>query len=319
MRVMIIGRYYPQSLETSNLPSLLSAAKSLGINVVRSLDDAPDVLICVDYSRANFRVIRRARRRGLRTVLVIQEPQVILPQHSKPSILRNFDLVLRVGRPHEVPLLKWPQSWRTVFKNPTRIKSAVMINSDKWSFVRGHLYWLRAALASQSENLVVFGYGWERSNAYRLSLRLVDLFRILSTMTLPSLEGIGNVLSRPLSYRGKTADKVAQMSDYAVAVVIENSTEFVSEKLFDAWFAGCVPVYVGPSIESMGLPSELVIPSNPDIRSLKEAIEQAHLVDRVKFLVELEKFLSTKQALEWKSEIALETILRTAIEANNAK
>ena len=310
---MFAGRNYVDYLNSIAPSSSLSTAQSLGIEVVYSLNDAPDFLILVDYRRTDLRLVSEARKVHCKSVLVVQEPRVVLPQHSKPSILTRFDAVLRIGRPNEIPPLKWPQSWRTVFRNPDRIQSAVMINSDKWSFVPGHLYWLRAALAVQSKNLVVYGYGWERPYITRLSHRLFELARILSTGTMPSLKGLKNSLTVPITYHGETRDKVSQMSNYAVAVVIENSREFLSEKLFDAWFAGCVPVYVGPNIETMGIPPQLVIQSNPDISAIQEAIDRAFLIDRAGFLDDLEKFLSSKKALEWRSDVALKSILSAAI------
>lgn len=316
---MFAGRNYVDYLESIVAPSSLSIAQSLGIEVVYSLNDAPDVLILVDYKRSDLHLVSEARKRNCKSVLVIQEPEVVLPQHSKPSVLKRFDAVIRIGRPDELPQLKWPQSWRTVVRNPDRIKSAVMINSDKWSFVPGHLYWLRASLAAQSKNLVVYGHGWARPNITRLSHRLFELVRILSTGTVPSFKGLKNSLSVPIAYHGDTLDKVSQMSNYAVAVVIENSREFLSEKLFDAWFAGCVPVYVGPNIENMGIPSGLVIQSNPDVTSLQDAIERALLIDTDTFFVEIKRYLDTKDALEWSSEFALRSILSAAMATNDAR
>ena len=316
---MFAGRNYVDYLNSIAPSSSLSTAQSLGIEVVYSLNDAPDFLILVDYRRTDLRLVSEARKIHCKSVLVVQEPEVVLPQHSKPSILTRFDAVLRIGRPNEIPPLKWPQSWRTVCRNPDRIQSAVMINSDKWSFVPGHLYWLRAALAVQSKNLVVYGYGWERPYITRLSHRLFELLRILSTGTMPSFKGLKNSLSIPITYHGETRDKVSQMSNYAVAVVIENSREFVSEKLFDAWFAGCVPVYVGPNIENMGIPPGLVILSNPDVASVQDAIEKALSVNKNTFLDAIEEYLDTKGALEWSSGFALRSILSAAMEANDAR
>lgn len=316
---MFAGRNHTDYLKSIVPPSSLSIAKSLGIEVVYSLNDGPDVLIFVDYRRTDFHLVSEARKLNCKTVLVVQEPGVVLPQHSKPSILKRFDAVLKVGRPDEIPPLKWPQSWRTVFRNPDRIQSPVMINSDKWSFVPGHLYWLRAALAAQNKNLVVYGFGWERPYITRLSHRLFELVRILSTGTMPSFKGLKNSLTVPIAYHGEARDKVSQMSNYAVAVVIENSREFLSEKLFDAWFAGCVPVYVGPNIETMGIPPGLVIQSNPDIAAIQEAINRAFLVDRTGFLDGLENFLSSKKALEWRSDHALKSILSAALATKDAR
>lgn len=319
MKIMFAGRNQGVYLESLVPSSSFSTYPSLGFEVVYSLDDAPDLLICVDYRRSDLHLVSKARKRHCKSVLIVQEPEVVLPQHSKASILRRFDSVLRVGRPGEYPQLKWPQSWREVIRKSDREQLAVMINADKWSFVRGHMYWLRAELAARSNKVVVYGRGWSRGNFTRLSHRLAELLRILFTGTRPSFKGLRSSLSSPSSYQGETSDKVSQMSNYAVAVVIENSREFVSEKLFDAWFAGCVPVYVGPNIESMGIPRELVIHSNPDVASVQNAIEKALLVDKNSFLGQLENYLNTEDALAWRSDFALETILSAAMATNDAR
>jgi hypothetical protein len=49
------------------------------------------------------------------------------------------------------------------------------------------------------------------------------------------------------AYRGTVADKYRMLANYRFALVIENSrfAGYVSEKLFDCFFAGCVPIYRG--------------------------------------------------------------------------
>jgi len=46
---------------------------------------------------------------------------------------------------------------------------------------------------------------------------------------------------------------------YKIAVVIENSADFISEKLFDSIRSGCVSVYVGPNLEKYGIPKASAI------------------------------------------------------------
>jgi hypothetical protein len=54
--------------------------------------------------------------------------------------------------------------------------------------------------------------------------------------------------------------------------VIENSADFVSEKLFDAVRAGCVVVYVGPNLEKYDLPKDSAIQVAPDPNLIVETV-----------------------------------------------
>jgi len=51
-----------------------------------------------------------------------------------------------------------------------------------------------------------------------------------------------------------------------VTVVVENSPEYLSEKLFDAFLAATLPIYCGPPLRSYGIPDGLAIqvPGNVD-------------------------------------------------------
>jgi len=92
----------------------------------------------------------------------------------------------------------------------------------------------------------------------------------------------------------------------------------MTEKLFDAWFAGCVPVFVGPPVRGMDVPEHLVVESNPDIESVKTAIDLALSVDIQQFQEELESFLLSRAALEWQAERAILKILTEATTTNSA-
>lgn len=316
MRILLLGKNFSQGLKDSDLSSLDSTARELGHQVVASLEDQPEIVICVDYKKADLKIVDRARRKQIPTTLIINEPEVVIPQQSRRSIRRKFDRVLEIGRPDSIPQIKWAQTWRSIDREQTRTKSAVMINADKWSFIAGNLYWLRAAVASESKCLDVFGHGWDRKFYVRLAHRFFELLRALVARRMPSLKGIRYVLSRPLAFKGAAQDKVAEMSSYSVALVIENSQELCTEKLFDAWFAGCVPVYVGPSVSKFGIPSELLVESKPDKEHIKTAIDTALNFDRSQFLESLEQFLASSSAFEWQAKNAIKSALEAAIAPN---
>ena len=67
---------------------------------------------------------------------------------------------------------------------------------------------------------------------------------------------------------------VDTMRRYEVAVVIENEPTYVSEKLFDALAAGCIPVYVGPPLGDYRIPQHIAVQVPPDASAVLGAVEQ---------------------------------------------
>lgn len=317
MKILFTGKNHSQGLKDLDPSSLSGAAQSLGFDLVNSADENPDVVVCVDFQKSALSAIRQAKSRKIPTVLIVNEPEVVIPEHSQLRILNAFDRVLKVGRPDSQPALKWPQTWLPIASNKERLDRVVLVNADKWSFVRGQHYWLRAATSSQFENVDVFGFGWERTAWVRMAHRIFELWRTVASNTWPNLRGVTKILATPLNYMGSVSDKNSAMANYKVALVVENSSEFLTEKLFDAWFAGCIPVYVGPPVEAFGIPRSLVIQvTEPTVREVKNCIDLALATDREVFLANLRAYLSSGVEAEWKADFALRAILESATKAS---
>lgn len=313
MRVKFIGKNASQGLKGSDSSSIVSEAKKIGLEIVESLDDDPDFLVCVDYKRAVTRIVREAKRRNIPVALIMLEPEVVIPQHGRNRLERLFGRVVRIGRPEQQRVIEWPQTWRAMETRQERINAAVLANADKWSFIYGQLYWLRAAVANKNAKVHVFGYGWDRSLAVRIAHRSFEIGRTLSCGKFPNFRGVQFVIAKPRNYLGVVEDKVNAMSKYKVALVIENSLELMTEKLFDAWFAGCIPVYVGPDVGKFGLPKDLVISCEPTLVSIQNAIELASAMDLGEFQTKLSVFLGSKEAESWMSDRAIKAALEEAL------
>lgn len=312
VKILFTGKNYAQGLKHNDPKNYLWAAESLGHVSVQSFSEQPGVVVCVDYTRQSLRKVRQARKRNIKTVLICCEPSVVIPQNNQERIAKLFDKIARVGRPHGIPL-KWPQTWRAVNTNRTRLNRAIMVNADKWSYVKGQLYWLRAALASSETRLDTAGHGWHQKILRRLIHRIYELLRTLTSLTRPSLKGLRHILDLPINYVGTPDDKVNLMAKYKIALVIENSQELITEKLFDAWFAGCIPVYVGPEVAPFGIPKGLVVCAKPTLMSVRFAIDEAMRLNHDRFIEELVGFLDSSNTLEWQSDKALQKIISYAL------
>jgi hypothetical protein len=129
-----------------------------------------------------------------------------------------------------------------------------MIQGNKFSARKGELYSLRRKIIVNLGpiSLDLFGTNWNKGlnfDWWHWSRSVINSnFAEISTR---SFFGIGKKYN---NYFGVTDDKNKTLSQYKIAVVIENSADFISEKLFDSIRSGCVSVYVGPNLEKYGIP-----------------------------------------------------------------
>ena len=56
--------------------------------------------------------------------------------------------------------------------------------------------------------------------------------------------------------------------------MIENSRDYISEKIFDSLYSQNIVIYVGPSLSDFNLSEDLVISTASDLDILKQKIEE---------------------------------------------
>ncbi len=103
------------------------------------------------------------------------------------------------------------------------------------------------------------------------------------------------------SYRGTVVDKIAVMKNYRFSICYENSSDrngYVTEKIFDSFAAGCVPIYWGaPNIEKY-VPKECFI----DRRHFADMEELYHFLTHMdkqqyeQYLNHIRAFLNSLEA-----------------------
>jgi hypothetical protein len=73
---------------------------------------------------------------------------------------------------------------------------------------------------------------------------------------------LGSFYPVNLCYLGPVADKIKTFSQYRFAFCYENTASamgYITEKIFDAFRAGCVPVYLGPPNVNELIPDDCFI------------------------------------------------------------
>ena len=154
-----------------------------------------------------------------------------------------------------------------------------MINGEKRSAVGGSLYGLRRsvirALDSQGVALAVYGPGWDDPPRLRFRRGMRQIGKSVLARVSPQVsEALGELDLRPRHWLGTVEDKRRAFRRAPTSIVIENSADYVSEKLIDAVTAGVVPLYVGPPLSVFGLPSDIAIECLPNPSAVIKSLAQ---------------------------------------------
>jgi hypothetical protein len=142
-----------------------------------------------------------------------------------------------------------------------KTRFCVTIASQKYNSHPRQLYTERVRSirwfeAHHPEEFDLYGTYWDRffftGKLARLNLVLQRLYARFPNAPRPR---------RFPSHRGEVAGKNAVMRQYKFALAYENAVfpGYVTEKIFDAFFAGCVPIYLGAPNVTDYIPAETFI------------------------------------------------------------
>ncbi len=257
-------------------------ANKYGMGIVPIEDSGRFGHVEINYSP--FRTPKNLR--GIaqnRTVLLALEPQAVLPIQHRNQVRQKFGIVLVTS-----PLQRTLPSdeyfdFGLVGETPgsgirawgLRANSVALLNANKISWVAGNNYGLRRnvvrIIARNGLQVHIGGQGWDNSILSELKMNLVSLVSCvmqgevpaIGTYSLPLMEKTG---SRVI-FHGEVGDAIEFLQKHRFCLVIENDSRYVSEKLFQAISAGCIPLYIGPRLSDFGLPSGLVIHISADNRN----------------------------------------------------
>lgn len=106
-------------------------------------------------------------------------------------------------------------------------------------------------------------------------------------------------------YRGEVAvvDKIKKLREYKFVLCLENAAfpGYVTEKIFDAFFAGSVPVYLGAPDIADYIPRNAFI----DVRDFKDTLQLVAFLDSIDetafltYLENIETFLRSEDFTKW--------------------
>jgi hypothetical protein len=279
-----------------------------------------DSIVFIDMPRRGDPFFRRARAAGIPLYLMVLESPLVASENNDPANHRHFTKVftyndalvdgsfyiklnyafdfsaLPDGMPVAERKLCATIAGNKRSRHPQELYTE-RIRAIRW-FERHH-----------PEDFDLYGFGWDDR-----SLRGMKLTRLLNPVKLAKKL----LAPRFPSYRGTVERKRPVLARYKFALCYENIRDvpgYITEKIFDAFFAGSVPVYRGADNIADHIPPECFI----DLRAFGSYGElydtMANMGDSVyqEFRGNIARFLQSDRALAFSIDRFAATVLDTVL------
>ena len=288
-----------------------------GYILTRDINEA-DLFVAVDNKAKEANVILRLGFSKSRCILIKNEPVVVCPDNRSSRTRNNYGLILDIGRPptkarYSIP---WPQQWpKSSFTHnftSAKLDRIALVNGNKISFIAGELYSLRREAILDLDNLDLYGTGWNLSFRPKVRHAIANFIIAIKGGYFPRISGAKYYFKKFPNWKGAPVDKESALSQYKFCLVIENSIEFITEKLFDAFFAGCIPIYVGPDLHEFPIPENLYIQAKPTLDSITDSLDRARQLDYSAWNSAIVEWLNLESTREhWSSEKVVGRVIDT--------
>jgi alpha(1,3/1,4) fucosyltransferase len=153
-----------------------------------------------------------------------------------------------------------------------------------------------------------YGIGWDEFTLNSKYIRFAFRKLRLSKLLKPNFP----------SYKGKIDSKKEVLEKYKFAICYENARDidgYITEKIFDCFFAGCIPIYWGANNIIDHIPKECFIDKREfdSYEKLYEFITNISDEEYLKYLDAIENYLNSSKADEFRAEYFANTIVETIL------
>jgi alpha(1,3/1,4) fucosyltransferase len=306
---------------------LARVARQLGLSV-STIDTEPldsyDAIIFLDYPGPHNRYLKKLIDMKFENLfLFIFENEIIKPDNWKKENYRHFKKVY---------------TWRddivdnkNIFKFflPNRIPNSIsfdiyekkkfccLIAGNKKNHHPLELYSERIRAIrwfekNQPEKFDLFGKGWDLTLPHYLAP-----FK-------PFFKPFYNLFFQPYSsYRGEITAKNDILKQYKFSICYENARDipgYITEKIFDCFFAGGIPIYLGASNVNEYIPESCFIDKRKfsSYSDLFDHLNQMSEDDFLNYLHAIEEFMGSEKLLPFGAEY-FATLILNELDPENLK
>jgi hypothetical protein len=323
MKIFITGQHASllPSDESYGFPSRLfyAALTKLGISWGSEVD--AEYMISINHKSSSYKKFVNQGYGPERCILIRTEPESVFPAQYSDRVEQKYGLILSPGKFDESPITHQFYEFQEVHGGPgfpkmdtrqfvalsvenkyfdvnkwkNRKIDVAMIASNKFSPLRVNGYKLRREVARKTSDggIAIYGKYWNDKLFHKLNLFVRMYIFNFRNFTLPYLDFAQFKSSRSLNALGEVELKSLILPKIKFLLVIENSMNVLTEKLFDAMLMGAIPIYVGPNLDAFGIPKDTYISVDPDSDKICRVISELNMFDANTYLDEIKKFITS--------------------------
>lgn len=278
----------------------------------------------LDYQKDFMNLLDRQGYGGHR-FLAIFESEVICPENWDSQNHRGFESVFAWNpeafpRETESPRYiqyHWPNNLEAFppFRPfEKREGFCVIMSGNKWKPHQKELYSERVNviewfLDNHPEKIDLYGPGWAVSRLTKLRRSIQNCFRfIVGRQRRP------NTWRNYPFYKGVAESKLATLGHYRFCICYENARDipgYITEKIFDCFIAGVVPVYLGWKDVDRFIPRETFIDKRqfPTYENLYSFMSNMSTEEYEDYLNAIQNFLVSEAARKFDAETFVDILI----------
>ena len=303
-----------------------------------------DILISINHSNSSYKSFMKFGKTKKQCVLIRIEPYAVFPAQYSKRITDKYSLIISVGYKEidegRYYYIGYPYSYlpnpnaqltkgtsasqiieseefEVLFTLKNWLDRTILVSliaSNKVSSTTNNNYGLRRNLAYSFTRsaLNIYGDLWDAKFLKKLDHRLRVAIHAIRNRTFPNPFSVyGSFFRSYKNFIGQIENKQSFVKNSKFSLIVENSNDSVSEKLFDALINGSIPIYYGPQLNNMGIPGyKISLDGNKPTKYLEENISNISNDEIANYLEEIKKFLKSESFLEnWTEENVYKKII----------
>ena len=280
----------------------------------------PDIVLFLDMPKRPVNELLREFGPAVRKWLFIQESEAIIPRNWDLRLHAQFEKIFTWNDAFVDDIKYFKLNYTHAF--PSVIPKDTSDERKLFVLIAGHkkkahpleLYSKREEAirwfeANHPADFDLYGAGWaDYVFQGPLPIRALNRIKFLRKLFAPYFP----------SYRGAVDRKLPVLSKYRFSICYENVKDmpgYITEKIFDSFFSGCIPVYWGANNITDHIPKHCFIDKRdfPDYPKLYQYAKNMPDSERSQYIANIEIFLNSEKSFPFSAGSFVKTLQRAIV------
>ena len=265
----------------------------------------PDIVLFHDIPRVPLSKILGDSVDKIKKHVILMESSMIIPRNWDLNRHKEFDKIFTWdsnicdGKKYFLTYYSFDLT-TPVCTAVDRPRLCIIIAGNKRSALAGELYSKRIEIIrwfakNHPDDLDFFGHGWEMYTFWHPRwTRHLNRLNFLHPLRRAMAEKFP-------TYKGSISDKNRIMQKYKFSICYENTSDktgYVTEKIFDCFFSGCIPIYLGAKNIDELIPEDCFLDARKflSFEDMYRRISEMSDEERAGYIRHIEAFLKSEDA-----------------------